>query len=302
MTSPKQTDISVITVNYNGWADTREFIRSWVKHIVSVTYEIIVVDNASNDDESQSLLDIAPTVKVIRNVRNLGFAGANNVGLRAASGRYLYFLNNDLVIKSDHLKAQLQRLDNEPELAAVSPLIRDYTAPYAIQFAGYTPLSRITLRNRGIGIGEQDASRYPASPTAFLHGAAMLVKRSAIDKVGAMPEMYFLYYEELDWSSCFIRQGYQLGFDPQCEVFHKGSSSTGADSPLKAFYLTRNRLIYAYRHRRGLTRTLSLLYQIGLAAPKGMLVSLMHQKPENARAIWKGINAFIHINPKKSLL
>jgi hypothetical protein len=298
----KECDISVITVNYNGWDDTREFIQSWVRVVTSVSYEIIVVDNASKEDESQTVLSLSSSVRVIRNAGNEGFAIANNIGIKAASGRYLFFLNNDLVIKEDHLRKQLQILEEHPLLAGISPLIRDYAPPYAIQYAGYTALSQITLRNRGIGIGELDASRYPASPTAFLHGAAMLLRRSAIEKVGPMPECYFLYYEELDWSSCFLRQGYQLGYDPTCEVFHKASSATGADSPLKAFYLSRNRLIYAYRHRSGMDRYLSIIYQISLAAVKNSLCCIVRGRPDNAKAIWKGINAYIHINPKKSLL
>jgi GT2 family glycosyltransferase len=298
----KQPDISVITVNYNGWDDTCEFVRSWVDTVTSVSYQIIVVDNASLTDQSERVEALSPRVSVIRNDHNAGFAGANNVGIKASTGRYLFFLNNDLVLKEDRLAPLIHRLEHEEQLAALSPLIRDYQAPYAIQFAGYTPLSRITLRNRALGTGQTDASPYPAAPTAFLHGAAMLVKRQAIERVGMMPEMYFLYYEELDWSSCFIRQGYRLGYDPACEVFHKDGHTTGADSPLKTYYMSRNRLIYAYRHRRGAARTLSLLYQICVAAPVAYLRYQSKGKGQNARAVWKGINAFLHINPKKSLL
>jgi GT2 family glycosyltransferase len=298
----QKLDISVITVNYNGWEDTREFIRSWVENVRSVSYEIIVVDNASRTCEADSLTAISPTVKVILNPENSGFAIANNMGTRMAKGRYLFYLNNDLVIKEDHLSQQLRRLDAEQDLAGISPLIRDYHAPYAIQYAGYTPLSRITLRNKGIGIGAQDARNFPAADTAFLHGAAMLLKREAIEKVGLMPEMYFLYYEELDWSSCFIHHGYRLGYDPTCEVFHKDGHTTGSDSPLKSYYMSRNRLIYAYRHRKGVARTLSLLYQICIASAKAIVCYTLKGKPDNARAVRKGINAFIHINPKKSLL
>jgi GT2 family glycosyltransferase len=292
----------VITVNYNGWEDTREFIRSWVQTVSSVSYEIIVVDNASRQDESETLTALSPRVKVIRNDRNAGFAAANNLGTRAAAGRYLFYLNNDLVIKADHLQQLLGKLEGTPDMAGLSPLIRDYQPPYAIQFAGYTPLSTVTLRNRGLGIGALDAAPYPAADTAFLHGAAMLIKREAIEKTGLMPEMYFLYYEELDWSSCFIRQGYRLGYDPLCEVFHKNGHTTGADSPLKSYYMSRNRLIYAYRHRKGLARSLSLLYQIGIASTKAIVCYTLKGKADNARAIRKGINAFIHINPKTSLL
>lgn len=298
----RKPDISVVTVNYNGWEDTREFISSWVQTVVSVSYEIIVVDNASRTDESNTLKALSPHVSVIRNNQNLGFAAANNIGIQSSQGDYIFFLNNDLVIKEDHLKEQLDRMETQEDLAAISPLIRDYASPHAIQYAGYTPLTRVTMRNRGIGIGEQDASRYPAASTPLLHGAAMLVKRSAILKVGTMPEMYFLYYEELDWSTTFTEKGYRLGYDPTCVVYHKESRSTGADSPLKSYYMSRNRLIFTYRHRAGLIRAMGIIYQICLAFPKSSLCYLARGKTRNVRAIWRGINAFLHINPKTSLI
>ena len=85
-------DISIITVNYNGWKDTREFLDSCIQYIHSVSYELIVVDNASQTDEVLSLQQLYPQVKVIRNDKNLGFAGANNKGMEIAQGKYWFFL------------------------------------------------------------------------------------------------------------------------------------------------------------------------------------------------------------------
>ena len=76
----------------------------------------------------------------------------------------------------------------------------------------------------------------------------MLVKREVIEKVGLMPEIFFLYYEELDWSTHITRAGYELWYEPRCTVFHKESQSTGQLSKLRTYYLTRNRLLYAWRN------------------------------------------------------
>lgn len=105
-------------------------------------------------------------------------------------------------------------------------------------------------------------------PAPYLHGAAMLIKREVVNRVGPMPEIYFLYYEELDWCTAMTRAGYVLWYEPLCTVFHKESQSTGQQSPLRIFYLTRNRLLYSWRNFTGMRCSLSILYQMTVAAGK----------------------------------
>jgi len=293
-------DISIITVNYNGWKDTREFLDSYIQHIHSVSYELIVVDNASQTDEALSLQQLYPQIKVIRNDKNLGFAGANNKGMEIAQGKYWFFLNNDTLIEEDNFPNLIKRLESDPQIAGVSPLIRNCNQHRTIQYAGYTPLSPITLRNRAIGEGTKDASPFPAKETPFLHGAAMLFKREAIQQVGKMPEIFFLYYEELDWCTAMNRQGYTLWFEPSCEILHKGSSTIGNTSPLKAFYLSRNRLLYAYRNRTGLTRILCILYLLCIATPVQCMRAILHRQKGICQAHLRGIYDFIKLKPKMS--
>lgn len=134
-----QPDISVITVNYNGYHDTCEFIDSWVNTVTSVCYEIIVVDNGSTANEGLLLQQKYPSVHVIRSEQNLGFAGGNNLGIRSAQGNYLFLLNNDTLIVKDTVDLLIKRLRSSEDIAGVSPLILNYTEPHTIQFAGYTP-------------------------------------------------------------------------------------------------------------------------------------------------------------------
>lgn len=294
MQSP-QPDISVITVNYNGFHDTCEFIDSWVLTVMSVSYEIIVIDNGSTTNEALSLQEKYPFIRTLRSEKNLGFAGGNNLGISIAQGKYLFLLNNDIIITSDTIHLLVRRLVSSNKIAGVSPLIRDYTNPHAIQFAGYTKLSSITLRNRAIGRGRINKDRYPARRTPYLHGAAMLVKKKVVDKLGPMPEDYFLYYEELDWCTYMNMEGYELWYDPACEVWHKDSSSTGKGSPLQYYYLSRNRLLYAYRNIFNWKLYLSILYQLAVVCPKNILIALGKGEKEIAKAHWEGTKAFFKL-------
>lgn len=291
--------ISFVTLCYNGLEDTRQLVESLQSIVQSVSYEIIIVDNASVRNEAEILRKEFPEVTVIRSERNLGFSGGNNLGIQAAAGKYIFLINNDTYLTEDGLHYLVERIESEPDIAAVSPKIRFAFPPRAIQFAGYTPLSRITLRNALIGFGEPDNGCFDkAAPTPYLHGAAMMVRREAIEKAGLMPEIYFLYYEELDWSTRLTRAGYRLWYEPRCTVFHKESQSTGRQSKLRTFYLTRNRLLYAWRNLEGTGKWLSIAYQISIAAPKNILSSALKRRFDLCGAILKGIRDFI-ILPNK---
>ena len=272
MTDNHRTDISFIAICYNGFKDTCELIESLQEKLHSVTYEIIVVDNASREDEAAKISRLYPSVIAIRSEVNRGFSGGNNIGIRAARGKYLFFINNDTYIESDAISCLVERLESRPEIGGVSPKIRFAFPPQHIQFAGFTPLSRITLRNHMLGFGCPDDGKYDTPhPTPYLHGAAMMIKREVVEKAGMMPEIFFLYYEELDWSTSMTRAGYELWYEPRCTVFHKESQSTGQLSKLRTYFLTRNRLLYARRNMKGMERLMSVLYQSTIAAGKNSL-------------------------------
>ena len=199
-------------------------------------------------------------------------------------------------MKDDSFTHLVERMKKEPILGGISPKILFADQEKLIQFAGYTQLSSITLRNRLIGFKERDSGQYdhPIS-TPYLHGAAMIIRREAIEKVGGMPEIYFLYYEELDWSVQLRRAGYRLEYNPAAVVCHKESSSVGQESPLKAFYMTRNRLLFAKRNLSSFHRFLSIAYQISLALPKRVFHCLLKGNPDLAVAMMKGCVAFLRM-------
>lgn len=285
--------ISFITICYNGLEDTRELVKSLQENIRSVSYEIIVVDNASTANEAEVLQTEFESITAIRSPRNIGFSGGNNLGIAVARGKYIFLINNDTYLQEDGLNYLVERLESNAMIGAVSPKIRFAFGAQNIQFAGYTPLSSITLRNALIGFGQADDIRFNTpAPTPYLHGAALMVKREVIEKVGVMPEIYFLYYEELDWCTQMTKAGYELWYEPRCTVFHKESQSTGQMSPLRTFYLTRNRLLYAWRNLQGIKRWLAIAYQIGIAAPKNILSEVLKGRNELSKATWKGVCAF----------
>lgn len=284
--------LSIITINYNGLEDTCSLIESIP---FNEKMEVIVVDNASKNSEAEIIAQRFPHVKVIKSAENVGFAGGNNIGIKEARGKYIFLVNNDTYFKDFYIDALIERMEQSPDIAIVCPKIQFAWGSNPIQFAGYTSLSTITVRNHAIGFGEEDHGQYnTAHPTPYAHGAAMLIKREALEKVGFMPECYFLYYEELDWSMMFTRAGYQIWYEPQCTVFHKESKTTGQNSPLRTYYITRNRLLLVKRHGKGLSKALAYCYLIFIVATRDLLKYALSAKFSLAKATIKGIWDFIY--------
>ena len=283
--------LSIITVNYNGLKDTCALIETIP---FNENMEVIVVDNASKEDEANIIQKRYPQFKTIRSERNLGFAGGNNLGIKAAKGKYLFLINNDTFFKDFNVQTLIDRLESSPYIGIVCPKIRFAWDNTPIQFTGYTPLSKITVRNRAIGYGEKDMSQYDTPhPTPYAHGAAMLIRRDAVDKVGLMPECYFLYYEEFDWSMMFTRAGYIIWYEPACTIYHKESQSTGKNSPLRTYYMTRNRLLLVKRNWRNIYKYLAYFYLVGLVAARDIMIYLFKGNYNLAKATINGINDFI---------
>lgn len=294
-------ELSIITVNYNGLKDTCALIDTIPFDEYSL--EVIVVDNASKEDEASVIAERYPQVKVIRSEKNLGFAGGNNLGIKAAQGKYLFFINNDTVLFRGEkqevrdkkiLQPLIDRLESSDTIGMVCPKIRFAWDDAPIQFAGYTPLTTITMRNRSIGFGEKDNGQYDTShPTPYAHGAAMMVKREAIERAGMMPEDYFLYYEELDWSMMIRRAGYDIWYEPAVTIYHKESQTTGQNSPLRTYYITRNRLLFVQRNNQSSEKVLTYMYLIFLVGSRDVIKYTAQGNFALTKAVLKGIKDFI---------
>lgn len=265
--------------------------------------EVIVVDNASINDEASSIQQRYPQVTVLRSKKNLGFAGGNNLGIKAAKGKYLFLVNNDTIFKDFRADALIAKLESSPNIGMVCPKIRFAWENHPIQYAGYTQLSPITIRNQSIGFGEEDKGQYDTPhQTPYAHGAAMMVKREVIEKVGLMPECYFLYYEELDWSMMITRAGYEIWYEPSCTIYHKESQSTGQNSPLRTYYITRNRLLLVKRNFKGLTKYASYVYLTGTVALRDIVKHIITGKFDLLEATLRGIYDFFRFSIFRSAL
>ena len=286
----QECELSIITINYNGLEDTCALIETIP---FNDKMEVIVVDNASTKDEATELERKFSHIKVIRSDKNLGFAGGNNLGIQASTRDFIFLVNNDTIFKDFNIQSLIDRLESSPKIGVVCPKIRFAWGNNPIQFTGYTPLSRITVRNKAIRFGEEDKGQYDSPhSTPYAHGAAMLIKRDAIEKVGLMPECYFLYYEELDWSMMMTRAGYEIWYEPACTIYHKESKATGQNSPLRTYYITRNRLLLVKRNWKGLTKYLSYCYLIGIVAVRDILKYTLKGRLDLSKAVCRGIISF----------
>lgn len=285
-------EVSIITINYNGLEDTCALIESIP---FNEDMEVIVIDNASKNQEAEIIAKRFPQVKVIQSDRNLGFAGGNNLGIQAAQGKYLFLINNDTVFEDFNVQALIERMESSPNIGIVCPKIRFAWDNNPIQFAGYSKLSTITVRNYAIGFNEEDHGQYDnAHPTPYAHGASMLIRREAINKVGLMPDCYFLYYEELDWSMMFTRTGFQIWYEPKCTIYHKESQAIGQNSPLRSYYLTRNRLLLVRRNPQEFNKTLAYIYLIGIIALRDILKHTLTGRFDLLKATHRALWHFIY--------
>ncbi|WP_234733462.1 glycosyltransferase family 2 protein [Tellurirhabdus bombi] len=282
--------VSLITINYNQAEVTCAMLES-TRQLTYPHFEVIVVDNGSREDPTKLILQgNYPNVKVIVSAENLGFSGGNNLGIQHAKGEYYFLLNNDTIVTPDLLDQLLAPFATDPEVGVTCPKIRYFDHPTIIQYAGYHPLSRFTGRTWAIGLGETDNGQYEQSgPTAFAHGAAMLVKRSVLDRAGSLDDSFFLYYEELDWSLRIRRAGFKIYYQAQALIYHKESMSVGKMNALKVYYHTRNRMLFMRRNVSGFTLLVFYLYYFVFALPKAAILYLVRRQKDYLKALKEAV-------------
>lgn len=298
--------VSIITVNYNQAEVSCALIES-LNRISYPNFEVIVIDNASPDDDPSIIKQRYPNVIFIENPINYGFAAGNNFGLMRARGKYLLLLNNDIEVPSNFMEPLVEKLEKNPQIGAVSPKIKFYYQPDTIQYAGYTPINYITMRNTAIGYWQKDSGQFNEDhETAYAHGAAMMVPMEVVKKVGLMSYIFFLYYEEADWCARIKAAGYQIWFVHNSHVLHKESVSTGRLSALKIYYQNRNRIVFMRRNVHGKDFYLGILYQLLVAIPKNAFKFLLKGKIKLFYAYYQAIgwnlkhlfDPEIHENPQ----
>ncbi len=279
--------ISVITVNYNGLEHTLGMIASFQK-VNYPNFEIIVVDNASKEDP-RPILEAYPHVKLVINEENQGFAGGNNRGLESAEGEYFFLINNDTEVYPEVLDVLLQRCLNTPNVGMVCPKILYHESPEIIQFAGFSKINPFTGRGRGIGFQDKDEGQYDtACVTELAHGAAMFIPKSVVEQVGVMAEMFFLYYEEMDYCERIKKTGYDIWYEPAARILHKESMSVGKNSLLKTYYMSRNRWVFLRRNVPFPMFLLTSVYYFFVAIPRNLVRFAAQREWAHLKAYWNG--------------
>lgn len=286
----KEPLVSIITINFDTPEVTAEMLRS-LSSVKYTNWEVIVVDNASPNNSSAYLKKEFPFINHLSCPENLGFAGGNNVGLHFAKGEYFFFVNNDTELTPDLIGELVDYLQENQKCGMVCPKIKYHFMPDVIQYAGAIGLHPLTSRSSDIGYMQKDDGRFNDTRITDLpNGAAMMVPASALRKVGKMSEVFFLYYEELDWAARFKKEGYEIHYDGKAEIYHKESISTGKNSALKTYYLYRNRLLYIRRNYLGLRYLIASAFFVLISSPLHIIKHFMKQEKLLAKSIMKALN------------
>ncbi len=283
--------VSVITVNFNHNKVTEALLDS-IQNVNKYTaIEVIVVDNGSSVDPVPQWVTKYPWAKFIRSDQNLGFAGGNNLGIKASKGEYLFFVNNDTEVTPQLIWELANTLDSHAEVGIVSPKIKYYDKPDVLQYAGFSNMNYYTARTVCIGQGEVDNGQYDVvtGETGFIHGAAMMLRREAMNKAGLMPENYFLYYEEMDWCEKIRKAGYKIWVNMQAVIYHKESMSVGSTSVLKEYFMNRNRILFIRRNCDSTTKTVFWCYFLFVVMPRNILSYIIQKQWKFIGVLFKAI-------------
>ena len=289
--------VSIVTLTWNTTDITCDFLRSINEHCTYNNLEIIIVDNGSKDDPTGVFKSIRPDVKVILNGKNLGFTGGNNVGIKVATGDFLFIVNNDTEFTPGLIEGLLEIFNKYPDAGIVSPKFHYFFHKGTLEYAGYNTVNIFTGRNAMVGWKEKDEGQYnEIKETNYAHGGGMMVPKKVIEEVGGLPEEFFIYYEEFDWCEQIKRKGYKVYYQPNSLIYHKESMTTGKASPFKTFYHTKNRILFMRRNMSKSSYFIFLLYFTFLTVPKNTATFIVKRQAAHLRSFWKGI--MWHFNKK----
>lgn len=224
-------DVSIVIVNYR----TRGMVKQGLKSVRAarprLNYEVLVVDNDSKDGLPQMIREEFPEVRLIALERNLGFAAGNNAAFRKAKGKYVFVLNPDAMVDPGSVEALFAYMEAHPEIGVLGPrLVRPdgeiqesvhrFPTPW-IPVYRRTPLGRLARARVAL---DRYAMRGELSDAPqevdWMEGAALFVRRAAMDEVGMFDERYFLYFEDADWCRRFWEKGWKVIHHPGISIIH----------------------------------------------------------------------------------
>jgi len=228
-------------------------------------FEIILVDNGSTDSTEEAVKEKYPQVKLICSPTNLGIAGGRNLGQRNASGEYLLFLDSDVIVDKDLIKNLVTFASNDLRTGIVVPKIFVYDIEKIVWYAGAT-VNLFTSRVVNIGAWQKDHGQFDKI-TETSHGpTAFMVRTDIAKQINGHDEIFFMSYADLDFALRVKKMGYKVFFYPYAILWHKvkpkireGLRLLGYDRPMRAYYYSRNRVIFEKKNA-GLVKFLIFIF------------------------------------------
>jgi len=245
--------VSIVIVTWNA----KSVVQQCLPSVVATDYpefEIIVADNASTDGTAAWIAREHPSVKIVRHPDNWRFCRGNNAALPHATGEFVVLLNNDVEVPPGWLWPLVDAATAAPDVAAVQPKMLQYDDRDRFEYAGAAGgyLDRAGYpftRGRLFDTMERDRGQYDDARDVFwATGAALLLRRSALDAVGLLDERFEMHMEEIDLCWRLQRHGYRVRVAPQSAVYHIGGASLPSSSPQKTYYNFRNSLLMLYKN------------------------------------------------------
>ncbi|HEU4439325.1 MAG TPA: glycosyltransferase family 2 protein, partial [Methylomirabilota bacterium] len=245
----------VVVLNWKGAADTLDCLQS-LKRLRYPNAAAVVVDNGSGAGEADGIEATGLACAVLRQPENRGYAAGCNVGIRHALERgadYVWLLNNDTVVDPRCLDALVAAGERDARVGLLSPVLYDYDAPHAIQFAG-TVVDLPGERRPTLTSLDDPAVRAHEGRLA-LWGTALLVKRRVVEAVGLLDERYFAYVEDMDYCVRAMAAGFRTRLVRDASVYHKhGFRIADREGPFREYLVTRNEYLFWTTHLHGWQR------------------------------------------------
>ncbi len=252
--------LTIVIVSYNTQADLARCLESLRDTPPAVPLQIVVVDNASRDGSAAYVRAHHPEVRLIDSGDNLGFAKANNLGIRATESELLLLLNSDTIVPPNALDRLVATLDRFPAVVAVGPRLTDGAGNPELSW-GQMISPRAEWRQRALmrGLAADDAPTralverlsHEERVVDWVSGACLLVRRAAACEAGLLDEQFFMYTEDVDFCAALRARGGQILFTPASEVIHlRGRSAATAPSATNRRYRDSHLAFYRKHHPR----------------------------------------------------
>ena len=243
---------AVVVLNWNGKAWLEKFLANLVKHSQEST--VFVADNASTDDSVDFVKDNFPSVKIIINASNGGYAKGYNDALKQIDAEYFVLINSDIEVTEDWLSPIIDLMDSDKKIAACQPKLLDYKNKAKFEYAGASGgfidnLGYPFCRGRIFDDIEQDNGQYNDAIEVFwATGACLFVRSTSFNEVGCLDEDFFAHQEEIDLCWRLKNKGYKIMVQPKSVVYHVGGGTLNAGSPFKTHLNFRNNLFMLFKN------------------------------------------------------